>query len=243
MKDDNSQNIMFYQEIGDSGSLEHLDAYYEAHNLDKMKDSFDTTEYAEWCRKQGFDSHKNPTNMNKHNLPTELIDILVKFQEWTIKIQQAEPMRLETDYDDVAMMFLEETPKARLALEEKDKEIERLKSPAMPSFMKQIAVDYLKEQSYEDINDMLQLLSNKLKKSNSENKELRERVECLIGYLEIYQRSSVGNPPELPQVIEEAKDSLTKTEPHKCKHYVNADWTGYADCVICGKPYKKTKDH
>lgn len=35
-------------------------------------------------------------------------DTLVKFQRWMIEINRTDPMRLETDFEDVAEMFLEE---------------------------------------------------------------------------------------------------------------------------------------
>lgn len=35
-------------------------------------------------------------------------DMLIKFLEWMNEINRTDPMRLETDNDDIAMMFLAE---------------------------------------------------------------------------------------------------------------------------------------
>ena len=36
------------------------------------------------------------------------IDLLVGFLEWIDKVRENDPMRLETDYEDLVMMYLEE---------------------------------------------------------------------------------------------------------------------------------------
>jgi len=76
-------------------------------------------------------SKEAPVDVEKQKLKRlSHCQFLIKFQEWMNRVTQDTPMRLETDFDDVAMMFLTEAFPSPKELEQFDKDIFKLLSKA-----------------------------------------------------------------------------------------------------------------